>query len=115
MNPFFERDIQLTRRQFLSRSSTGIGGAALASILGGSLYGANGDASSKTTPGMVAHHVAKAKRVIYLMQGGGPSHVDLLDYKPMLTKRRGMQLPDSVRMGQRELILVFSSDQAGQI
>lgn len=47
------------------------------------------------------HHPAKAKRVIYLFQSGGPSQLDLFDYKPGLRKRMGMDLPDSVRMGQR--------------
>ena len=47
------------------------------------------------------HHPAKAKRVIYLFQSGGPSQLDLFDHKPGLRKRMGMDLPDSVRMGQR--------------
>ncbi len=98
MNPFFERDIQLTRRQFFSRSATGLGSVALASILGKSARGEGGQSLGQSS---MPHHFAKAKRVIYLMQGGGPSHVDLFDYKPMLGERRGMQLPDSVRMGQR--------------
>ena len=42
-----------------------------------------------------------AKRVIFLHQSGGPSQLDLFDYKPQLEKRRGIELPDSVRMGQR--------------
>ncbi|OUW16436.1 MAG: sulfatase [Opitutales bacterium TMED158] len=103
MNPFFERDLQITRRQFFSKSATGLGGAALASILGGTgLDAATGDARTGSGPlEGLPHHIAKAKRVIYLMQGGGPSHVDLFDPKPNLAKRRGIQLPDSVRMGQR--------------
>src|SRR5262249_48310562 len=51
-------------------------------------------------PGL-PHFAPKAKRVIYLMQGGAPSHVDLFDYKPQLAKRRGEELPPSVQMGQR--------------
>ncbi len=47
------------------------------------------------------HHPAKAKRVIYLFQSGGPSQLDLFDYKPDLSKRAGTDLPPSVRMGQR--------------
>jgi len=111
MNPFFERDIQLTRRQFFSQSASGIGGVALASILGNSnLKGAINDKPTNVPAGDLPHHIAKAKRVIYLMQGGGPSHVDLLDPKPFLADRRGMQLPDSVRMGQR--LTTMTSDQA---
>ena len=47
------------------------------------------------------HHDATAKRVIYLFQSGGPSHVDLFDYKPALKKLHGTELPKSVRGGQR--------------
>jgi hypothetical protein len=47
------------------------------------------------------HFPAKAKRVIYLFQSGAPSQLDLFDHKPELRERRGIDLPDSVRMGQR--------------
>ena len=47
------------------------------------------------------HHPAKAKRVIYLFQSGGPSRIDLFDHKPRLNKETGKELPDSVRKGQR--------------
>src|SRR5207302_7082302 len=47
------------------------------------------------------HHAPKARRVIYLMQTGAPTHVDLFDYKPNIYRYRGTQLPDSIRMGQR--------------
>ena len=80
-----------TRRQFFGKSATGIGGAALASLLGrGTSFGA-------TFP----NHVAKAKRVIYLMQTGGPSHLDLFDYKPDMYSKHGENIPDSVREGVR--------------
>jgi hypothetical protein len=51
-------------------------------------------------PGL-PHFAAKAKRVIYLFQSGGPSHLDLFDYKPTLAKVSGTDLPESVRGGQR--------------
>ena len=47
------------------------------------------------------HHTPTAKRVIYLFQSGGPSHVDLFDRKPALEKLHGTELPDSVRGDQR--------------
>jgi len=47
------------------------------------------------------NHAAKAKRVIFLFQHGGPSQLDLFDWKPNLAKLRGQELPDSVRQGQR--------------
>jgi hypothetical protein len=78
----------LTRRHFFSRTSRGIGVAALASLVQG---------EAKAAP----HFPAKAKRVIFLHQSGGPSQIDLFDYKPQLVKYRGIDLPSSVRMGQR--------------
>jgi hypothetical protein len=51
--------------------------------------------------GPVLHHAPKAKRVITLFQHGGPSQLDLFDYKPNLAKVRGQDLPDSIRRGQR--------------
>jgi hypothetical protein len=47
------------------------------------------------------HYPARAKRVIYLFMSGGPSQLDLFDYKPLLNQKQGEDLPDSVRMGQR--------------
>ena len=52
----------------------------------------------------------KAKRVIYLFMSGGPSQLDLFDYKPLLNQMNGKDLPDSVRMGQR--LTGMSSNQA---
>ncbi len=51
-------------------------------------------------PGL-PHFAARAKRVIYLLQSGAPSQLDLFDYKPRLQNMRGVDLPDSVRRGQR--------------
>jgi hypothetical protein len=100
MNPLVERELSLTRRQFFGRTATGIGTAALASLLGGELHGAGKDIGSGGLPGL-PHFAPKAKRVIYLMQGGAPSHVDLFDYKPVMAKRRGEEVPASVLGGQR--------------
>jgi len=84
--------LESTRRQFFGRTSSGIGIAALASI-----FEKQGWASLPGLP----HFAPKAKRVIYLHQSGGPSQLDLFDFKPGLHRRQGMDLPDSVRMGQR--------------
>lgn len=81
-----------TRRYFFSRAATGLGAAALGSLLGQETGG--------TLPG-IPHHAARAKRVIYLFQHGAPSQLDLFDYKPGLAGQRGKDLPDSVRRGQR--------------
>src|SRR5690242_2247580 len=93
-DPFEQARLAITRRHFFSRSSTGLGIAALSSLLSSSARGATG------LPG-IPHFPPKAKRVIYLFQHGAPSQLDLFDYKPDLTRQRGVDLPDSVRMGQR--------------
>src|ERR1700738_1336244 len=83
----------VTRRQFFTRSSAGIGAAALASLLDPKAF-ASGLAG-------LPHFAPTAKRVIYLHQSGAPSQLDLFDYKPALNKLHGTELPGSVRMGQR--------------
>jgi len=88
----------VTRRHFLSKLSTGIGGAALASMLPENLLGASSDAIGEK---LLANVAPKAKRVIYLFMSGGPSHMDLFDYKPKLNELNGQPLPDHVRNGQR--------------
>ena len=84
------------RRMFLGRSTSLLGTAAFAKLLGG-------EASLPKIQGLpeLPHFVPKAKRVIYLFMAGGPSHIDLFDYKPGLQKIDGQPLPDSVRKGQR--------------
>jgi len=91
------------RRTFLTRSTTGIGMAALASLLGKDLSAAAAAAPGLAVPGMLKtlHWAPKAKRVIYLFQSGAPSHMDLYDPKPHLRKVSGTELPASIRMGQR--------------
>jgi uncharacterized protein (DUF1501 family) len=90
-----------TRRHFFGRSATGIGVAALASLLGDRASATPGDPTGR--PGILRtpHHAPTAKRVIYLFMSGGPSHIDLFDYKPKLRDYHGTELPASIRMGQR--------------
>src|ERR1700694_2674631 len=95
MDPKKEFELAVTRRQFFSRTSTGIGTAALASLLNPQLFGANAGLAG------VPHFAPRAKRVIYLHQSGGPSQLDLFDYKPALRKQQGVDLPASARMCQR--------------
>src|SRR5690242_10282358 len=71
----------LNRRTFLARSAAGLGVAALGSLLPGI---AQGDASADGGLGGFPHHLAKAKRVIYLFQSGAPSQMELFDHKPTL-------------------------------
>ena len=92
----FENPLGMTRRSFLNQVGMGLGGLALGSMMN-PLQGLtnNGPALSGT------HFPAKAKRVIYLFQSGGPSQIDLFEYKPRLNTEHGQELPDSVRQGQR--------------
>ena len=98
MNPLLESQLLINRRQFFSRTSTGIGVAALASLLDNDLL----QAQTKTggLPDL-PHFAAQGQRVIYLFQSGAPSQMDLFDYKPKLQDYQGVELPDSIRKGQR--------------
>jgi hypothetical protein len=91
--------LNLNRRRFLSRGVLGM--AALGELLQQDLFAQ--DAAANPTGGLpgLPHFAPKAKRVIYLFQGGGPSQLDLYDYKPQLALRQGTDLPDSVR-GNRQ-------------
>ncbi len=84
------------RREALSKFGMGMGSLALAELLGGP----NAAAAPRPAAGLT-HFAPRAKRVIYLFQSGGPSQLDLFDYKPILNERNGEELPDSVRKGQR--------------
>ena len=90
----------LSRRAFLTRSTTRLGALALSSLLDPRLFGAESAAKPK---GALAKldFPAKAKRVIYLFQSGAPSHLDLFDAKPKLKEMTGEELPPSIRQGQR--------------
>jgi hypothetical protein len=92
-----EKDpLQVTRRQFLGRTATGIGVTALASLLNPRLFGFAG--SDKL---LLPHFAPRAKRIIWLTQAGAPSQLDLFDYKPNLRARFKQELPQSIRGEQR--------------
>lgn len=107
-NEIDKRKYNMNRRAFLSKSALGIGGAALSSLLGCNLD-LSGPNASENIAGRIngilsngkLHFAPKAKRVIYLFQSGGPSQFELFDYKPLLNKMRGQDLPESIRNGQR--------------
>jgi hypothetical protein len=97
-----EHQLLLTRRQLFGRAATGIGTAALASLLNERLLAGDSSAAQESHGVLKRlHHQPKAKRVIYLHMSGGPSHIDLFDHKPKLQEYHGQELPASVRMGQR--------------
>jgi Protein of unknown function (DUF1501) len=89
MNPTQEHALLLTRRHFFGRLGTGVGLAALSSLMSPRLWAGQ------------PHFAPKAKRIIYLFQSGAPSQFETLDYKPGLRALQGSELPDSVRGGQR--------------
>src|SRR5438270_1309231 len=99
MTPEKDLGLAYTRRHFFGLASTGIGTAALASLTSPAALAA--DASANGGLAGVPHFAPKAKRVIFLHQSGGPSQIDLFDYKPVLKKQQATELPASVRMGQR--------------
>jgi len=101
MDSLRERSLLMTRRHFFSRTASGIGVAALGSLLNPGIFSAFAGSSEVKYPLAQPHFPAKAKRVIYLFMAGGPAQMDLLDYKPTLDKLHGEELPASVRMGQR--------------
>ena len=99
MNLFEEHQLLQTRRQLFSRGKNVLGGAALASLLGEAFkQTALAESNGKATG---PHFAPKAKRVIYLHMVGGPSQMDLFDYKPEMQKWYDKDLPASVRNGQR--------------
>ena len=95
MNPLIDLNNRMRRRAFLNHSASALGTAAIAGLLAR-------DAKAQTNAlNHLTHFAPKAKRVVYLFQSGGPSHLELLDYKPKLKKFHGTELPDSIRQGQR--------------
>jgi len=108
MDPIQHRRVLLTRRHFLGRLSTGIGTAALASLVQPQAFAA--PSSIVNSRSSFPNFPARAKRVIYLFQSGGPSQMDLFDPKPQLAALFDKDLPDSIRMGQR--ITGMTSGQA---
>ncbi len=105
-----------SRRHFFGETGLRMGQVALASIAG-STIGMRGFGDEKTATPLVhpplpglPHFAPKAKSIIYLHMNGGPSQIDLWDYKPSLESQFDKDLPDSIRMGQR--ITTMTSGQA---
>ena len=114
MNPLLEHLQHQTRRHFLQAGGVGIGGVALASLIGSRSEAAEANAAAgqaagdKKLPEVVnplkkrdPHFAGKAKRVIYLHLTGSPPHLDLYDYKPQLVKLDGQDAPESFLKGKR--------------
>jgi len=99
MNELLEHGLNQNRRKFLSKMSLGLGGLGLGSLMVPGMFDGLNEAEifSKTLP----QFAPRAKRIIYLFQNGAPSQLDLFDYKPMLQRMHGEDLPASIRNGQR--------------
>lgn len=82
---------ELSRRLFLQQTGVSLGAMALGQLA----------ATAAGTKADVRHFPARAKRVIFLTQSGGPSQLELYDHKPGLVNWAGKELPESVRQGQR--------------
>ena len=96
MNPIPEYHNLVNRRLLLRGAASSIGVAALSSLMSQSGVAAtNGQIFGGT------HFAPRAKRVVYLFQSGGPSHLELFDSKTKLRDLHGTELPDSIRRGQR--------------
>src|SRR5579871_3183206 len=104
MDPLRESELLVTRRQLFGRAALGVGTAALGRLLAmggmGAIASAFADPVHGGLPGF-PNFAPKANRVIYLFMSGGPSQLDLWDYKPKLNDLFNADLPDSVRRGQR--------------
>jgi hypothetical protein len=94
---------QYTRRDFLVKTSLGLGALSIADFLNPLSALATDRFTSAMDKGILGkpHFTPKAKRIIYLFQSGAPSQLDLFDYKPLLNKMNGDDLPESIRQGQR--------------
>ncbi len=101
MNTQYEYLHGITRRHFLHACHVGIGGMALAMLLGAERAGASDRASRNPLANRPPHFAPKAKQVIFLHMAGGPSHLELFDYKPELVKRDGQLCPEQFFKGER--------------
>ena len=89
-----------TRRDFLTKTSLGLGALSLGSLVSPqNVFGQSSFLNENKL--RLPHFVPKVKRVIYLFQSGAPSQLDLFDYKPELIKRNGQELPKSILGDQR--------------
>ena len=116
MDPIFAHDLLQTRRQFFGHTGLRLGGLALGGLLARAQAATGADsaqaAAARIHPALAGfpHFAPKAKRLIYLHMNGGPSQLDLFDYKPQLAEKFDSDLPDSIRKGQR--ITTMTSGQA---
>ena len=101
-----QRLMHTARREFLTRTATGFGAIAASTLLHPEdTIAATGKPAADNGVLDGGHHPATAKRVIYLFQSGGPSHLDLFDYKPRLNQENGKDVPESILGKQRVTLM----------
>jgi hypothetical protein len=98
MTPTLQHQLHLTRRHFLRNCQLGLGGIALATLMG---HEARGQTPTNPLRPRQPHYPARAKNVIYLHMAGSPPHLDLFDFKPELLRRNGENCPESFLRGRR--------------
>ena len=103
-------NFHMNRRDFFGRFALGLGGVALSGLFRRDAFAAVPGANPYAGIGGFPNFTPRAKRVIYLFMSGGPSQMDLFDYKPALNKLNGQELPASVRGEQR--LTGMSANQA---
>ena len=111
MDPRLEHQYLVNRRHFFGRSATGIGVAALASLLGRESMGADAISPGLDPDSLIQHFAPKAKRVIFLFQNGAPSHLELFDHKPKLADLHGDPVPASYMEGKRFSTMSAAADK----
>jgi hypothetical protein len=108
MDPVREYMLLMTRRHFFANAGLGLGGLALASLM--AERASAKETASATAMRPLPHHLPRAKHAIYLFMNGGPSQMDLWDYKPNMKDWFDKDLPPSVRGNQR--LTTMTSGQA---
>jgi hypothetical protein len=103
VNPFLKSELlaRTTRRHFFSRCGMGLGSIALASLLNDTLFAADAPKLVNPLAPKAPHFKPRAKNVIFLFMAGGPSQLELFDYKPKLVELNGQPIPQSFIEGKR--------------
>jgi hypothetical protein len=103
MDPISAFNLLQTRRQFFGETGLRLGGLAFGMLMGRQSARAQDQPTSRVHPPLpgLPHFPPKAKALIYLHMNGGPSQIDLWDYKPQLERHFNQPLPESIRRGQR--------------
>ena len=102
MTPLQRYYLTESRREFLKHTGAGIGALGLASVLNGRLFAAPAAGGAGDPLAPIRPHIApRAKNVIYIHLVGGPSHLELFDFKPELVKRSGEKCPDHMFKGKQ--------------